>query len=135
MHRLLAAALTCVAAAGLAVGTGLGIVAALDATPEQPNEPLVHFHSSPDEIPGLGGPTPSAASPDASPDASGSASPDASEPSEDPSADPSASDSAAPPGSSSTPGSSPPGEAPGRASTGDFDAPSDSAPDTGTPGG
>lgn len=131
MHRLLAAALTCVAAAGLAVGTGLGIVAALDATPEQPNEPLVHFHSSPDEIPGLGGPTPSAASPDAS----GSASPDASEPSEDPSAAPSASDSAAPPGSSSTPGSSPPGEAPGRASTGDFDAPSDSAPDTGTPGG
>ncbi|MFG7942186.1 hypothetical protein [Streptomyces cacaoi] len=125
MHRLLAAALTCVAAAGLAVGTGLGIVAALDATPEQPNEPLVHFHSSPDEIPGLGGPTPSAASPDASPDASGSASPDASEPSEDPSAS----------DSSSTPGSSPPGEAPGRASTGDFDAPSDSAPDTGTPGG
>lgn len=131
MHRLLAAALTCVAAAGLAVGTGLGIVAALDATPEQPNEPLVHFHSSPDEIPGLGGPTPSAASPDASPDASGSASPDASEPSEDPSA----SDSSSAPGSSSTPGSSPPGEAPGRASTGDFDAPSDSAPDTGTPGG
>ncbi|GEB51075.1 hypothetical protein [Streptomyces cacaoi] len=125
MHRLLAAALTCVAAAGLAVGTGLGIVAALDATPEQPNEPLVHFHSSPDEIPGLGGPTPSAASPDASPDASGSASPDASEPSEDPSAS----------DSSSAPGSSPPGEAPGRASTGDFDAPSDSAPDTGTPGG
>lgn len=131
MHRLLAAALTCVAAAGLAVGTGLGIVAALDATPEQPNEPLVHFHSSPDEIPGLGGPTPSAASPDAP----GSGSPDTSEPSEDPSADPSASDSAAPPGSSSTPGSSPSGEAPGRASTGDFDAPSDSAPDTGTPGG
>ncbi|MGW5022871.1 hypothetical protein [Streptomyces cacaoi] len=131
MHRLLAAALTCVAAAGLAVGTGLGIVAALDATPEQPNEPLVHFHSSPDEIPGLGGPTPSAASPDAP----GSGSPDTSEPSEDPSANPSASDSAAPPGSSSTPGSSPSGEAPGRASTGDFDAPSDSAPDTGTPGG
>ncbi|UNS96885.1 hypothetical protein MMF93_10445 [Streptomyces tubbatahanensis] len=54
MHRLLAAALTCVLAAGLAVGAGLGIVAALNATPEQPNVPLVHFHSSPDEIPGLG---------------------------------------------------------------------------------
>ncbi|WP_147266767.1 hypothetical protein [Streptomyces diacarni] len=54
MHRLLAAALTCVLAAGLAVGAGVGIVAALNATPEQPNVPLVHFHSSPDEIPGLG---------------------------------------------------------------------------------
>lgn len=69
MHRLLAAALTCVVAAGLAVGAGFGIVAALNAAPEQPNVPLVHFHSSPDEVPGLG----ESASPSASP--SGSASP------------------------------------------------------------
>ncbi|NSC21591.1 hypothetical protein FM076_10380, partial [Streptomyces albus subsp. chlorinus] len=66
MHRLLAAALTCVVAAGLAVGAGYGIVAVLDATPEQPNEPLVHFHSSPEEIPGLGSsalPSPSSGGP------------------------------------------------------------------------
>lgn len=43
MHRLLAAALTCVAAALLAVGAGLGAVALLNASPEQPNVPLVHF--------------------------------------------------------------------------------------------
>lgn len=43
MHRLLAAALTCVAAALLAVGAAFGIVALLSATPEQPNVPLVHF--------------------------------------------------------------------------------------------
>lgn len=43
MHRLLAAALTCVAAALLAIGAGLGAVAFLNATPEQPNVPLVHF--------------------------------------------------------------------------------------------
>ncbi|MBA0049975.1 hypothetical protein E0L36_03395 [Streptomyces sp. AJS327] len=54
MHKLLAAAVTCVAAAALAVGAAFGIVAALNATPEQPNEPLVHFHSSPDEVPGSG---------------------------------------------------------------------------------
>lgn len=47
MHRLIAAALTCVVAAALAVGAALGIVAALNATPEQPNVPLVHFGSSP----------------------------------------------------------------------------------------
>lgn len=46
MHRLLTAALTCVVAAALAVGTGLAIVAALQATPEQPNVPLVHFRTS-----------------------------------------------------------------------------------------
>lgn len=81
MHRLLAAALTCVVAAGLAVGAGFGIVAALNATPEQPNVPLVRFHSSPDEVPGL---TEGLPSPSASPSASGDgASPDAS-PSESP---------------------------------------------------
>ncbi|MFJ9414258.1 MULTISPECIES: hypothetical protein [unclassified Streptomyces] len=43
MHRTLAAALTALAAAALAVGAALGIVAALDATPRQPNVPLVTF--------------------------------------------------------------------------------------------
>ncbi|MFD8543928.1 hypothetical protein [Streptomyces sp. NPDC059649] len=43
MHRMLAAALTALLAAALAVGAALGIVAALDATPEQPNVPLVSF--------------------------------------------------------------------------------------------
>ncbi|MEU9114564.1 hypothetical protein AB0D04_22920 [Streptomyces sp. NPDC048483] len=43
MHRTLAAALTALAAAALAVGAALGIAAALDATPEQPNVPLVTF--------------------------------------------------------------------------------------------
>ncbi|UGY91206.1 hypothetical protein [Streptomyces gobiensis] len=43
MHRLLAAALTCVVAALLAVGAALGAVALLNASPEQPNVPLVHF--------------------------------------------------------------------------------------------
>ncbi|WP_405807659.1 hypothetical protein [Streptomyces sp. NBC_01187] len=72
MHRLLAATLTSVVAAGLAVGAGFGIVAALDATPDQPNVPLVHFHSSPEEVPGLG----ESVLPSASP--SGSSSPDGS---------------------------------------------------------
>ena len=79
MHRLLAAALTSAVAAALAVGTGFGIVAALNATPEQPNVPLVQFHSSPDEIPGLRSALPSASpSPGGSSDASPSGSPDAS---------------------------------------------------------
>ncbi|MGP3947466.1 hypothetical protein [Streptomyces sp. 7N604] len=43
MHRLLAAILTCMAAAALAFGAAVGIVAALSATPEQPNVPLVSF--------------------------------------------------------------------------------------------
>ncbi|AJC58647.1 MULTISPECIES: hypothetical protein [Streptomyces] len=43
MHRTLAAALTALAAAALAVGAALGIVAALETTPEQPNVPLVTF--------------------------------------------------------------------------------------------
>ncbi|WP_199816463.1 hypothetical protein [Streptomyces sp. NRRL S-1448] len=43
MHRMLAAALTALIAAALAVGTALGVVAALDTTPEQPNVPLVSF--------------------------------------------------------------------------------------------
>ncbi|MEU6080958.1 hypothetical protein [Streptomyces sp. NPDC047108] len=47
MHRLLAAALTCVVSAALAVATAFGIVAALHATPEQPNVPLVSFPDGP----------------------------------------------------------------------------------------
>ncbi|MEV5592317.1 hypothetical protein [Streptomyces sp. NPDC052496] len=47
MHRLLAAVLTSLAGAALAVGAALGIVAALDATPEQPNVPLVTFDRTP----------------------------------------------------------------------------------------
>ncbi|WP_310724626.1 hypothetical protein [Streptomyces sp. N2A] len=43
MHRMLAAALTALTAAALAFGAALGVVAALDTTPEQPNVPLVTF--------------------------------------------------------------------------------------------
>ncbi|MEU2787363.1 hypothetical protein [Streptomyces sp. NPDC007100] len=43
MHRLLAAVLTSLVAAALAAGAAFGIVAALGATPEQPNVPLVTF--------------------------------------------------------------------------------------------
>ena len=45
-HRLLAAALTVLAAAALAVGAALGIVALLDATPDQPNTPIDHVRAS-----------------------------------------------------------------------------------------
>ncbi|MFD7661599.1 hypothetical protein [Streptomyces sp. NPDC059788] len=47
MHRLLAAVLTSLAAAALAVGAALGLVAVLSATPEQPNVPLVTFDRTP----------------------------------------------------------------------------------------
>lgn len=47
MSRLLAAFLTCVASAVLATGAAFGIVAALDATPEQQNVPLVTFPDPP----------------------------------------------------------------------------------------
>ncbi|MEV0117198.1 hypothetical protein AB0H77_28845 [Streptomyces sp. NPDC050844] len=43
MHRLLAAGLTAVAAAALAVAAAFGLVAVLNATPDQPNTPLVHY--------------------------------------------------------------------------------------------
>ncbi|QLH21543.1 hypothetical protein [Streptomyces sp. Rer75] len=46
MPRLLAAAVTCVLSAALAVGAALGIVALLGVTPEQPNVPLVTFPTS-----------------------------------------------------------------------------------------
>ncbi|GGX43507.1 hypothetical protein [Streptomyces chryseus] len=47
MPRLLAVFLTCVASAVLATGAAFGIVAALDATPEQQNVPLVTFPNPP----------------------------------------------------------------------------------------
>ncbi|MEU9860211.1 hypothetical protein AB0D99_04995 [Streptomyces sp. NPDC047971] len=47
MPRLLAAFLTCAASAVLAAGAAFGIVAALDATPEQQNVPLVTFPEPP----------------------------------------------------------------------------------------
>jgi hypothetical protein len=46
MSRLLAAVLTMVAAATLAVGAALGIVALLDATPDQPNTPLITYENA-----------------------------------------------------------------------------------------
>ncbi|MEW2632957.1 hypothetical protein AB0903_15205 [Streptomyces sp. NPDC048389] len=49
MPRLLAAFLTCAASAVLATGTAFGIAAALDATPEQQNVPLVTFPDPPAE--------------------------------------------------------------------------------------
>ncbi|GHE69891.1 hypothetical protein GCM10018785_43000 [Streptomyces longispororuber] len=45
MHRLLAATLTAVAAAALAVGAAFGVVALLNVTPDQPDRPLVHYES------------------------------------------------------------------------------------------
>ncbi|MEI5100419.1 hypothetical protein RB200_20110 [Streptomyces sp. PmtG] len=45
MHRLLAATLTAGLAAALALGAAFGIVALLNATPDQPNRPLVHYES------------------------------------------------------------------------------------------
>ncbi|WP_197287505.1 hypothetical protein [Streptomyces apocyni] len=49
MHRLLAAALTTAFAAALAVGAAFGIVALLDATPDQPNNPLVTHETAQQE--------------------------------------------------------------------------------------
>jgi hypothetical protein len=48
MSRLLAAALTVAVAvaAALAVGAALGIVAVLDATPDQPNTPLITYQNA-----------------------------------------------------------------------------------------
>lgn len=51
MHRLLAAGLTCVFAAALAVGAALGGVAALNVTPARPHVPLALSGSSPSEAP------------------------------------------------------------------------------------
>ncbi|MFE9681511.1 hypothetical protein [Streptomyces sp. NPDC006285] len=46
MPRLLAALLTVAVAALLAVGAALGVVALLDATPEQPNTPLITYETA-----------------------------------------------------------------------------------------
>ncbi|MFF3326910.1 hypothetical protein [Streptomyces sp. NPDC002889] len=46
MSRLLAAAVTAAIAAALAVGTALGIVAMLNATPDQPNVPLISYDTA-----------------------------------------------------------------------------------------
>ncbi|MDQ1038837.1 hypothetical protein QFZ75_005253 [Streptomyces sp. V3I8] len=46
MPRPLAVLLTVVAAAVLAVGTALGVVALLDATPDQPNTPLITYETA-----------------------------------------------------------------------------------------
>ncbi|WP_371549566.1 hypothetical protein OG266_30715 [Streptomyces sp. NBC_00554] len=46
MSRLLAAALTVLAATALAIGAALGIVALLDATPNQPNTPLITYENA-----------------------------------------------------------------------------------------
>jgi hypothetical protein len=46
MSRLLAAAITVAVATALAVGAALGIVAVLDATPDQPNTPLITYQNA-----------------------------------------------------------------------------------------
>ncbi|HEY9371644.1 hypothetical protein [Streptomyces sp.] len=46
MRRLLAASTTAVIAAALAVGAAFGIVALLDAAPEQPNVPLITYDTA-----------------------------------------------------------------------------------------
>lgn len=46
MSRLLAAVLTIAAAAALAVGAAFAIVALLNATPDQPNVPLISYESA-----------------------------------------------------------------------------------------
>ncbi|MFD7403690.1 MULTISPECIES: hypothetical protein [unclassified Streptomyces] len=46
MPRLLAATVTVVIAAALAVGAALGIVALLESTPEQPNTPLITYEQA-----------------------------------------------------------------------------------------
>ncbi|MFF4873743.1 hypothetical protein ACWDUX_14570 [Streptomyces sp. NPDC003444] len=47
MSRLIAATATVVIASVLAVGAAFGIVAVLDAVPEQPNVPLVTYDTAP----------------------------------------------------------------------------------------
>ncbi|MFB8771296.1 hypothetical protein [Streptomyces broussonetiae] len=46
MSRLIAAVTTVVVAAALAVGAALGVVALLEATPEQPNTPLITYEQA-----------------------------------------------------------------------------------------
>jgi hypothetical protein len=46
MSRLLAAVLTVLLGAALAVGAALGIVALLEAPPEQPNTPMITYEQA-----------------------------------------------------------------------------------------
>ncbi|WP_254813095.1 hypothetical protein [Streptomyces cavourensis] len=46
MRRLITAAATALVGAALAVGAAMGIVALLDAAPEQPNTPLVSYETA-----------------------------------------------------------------------------------------
>ncbi|MEV7993752.1 hypothetical protein AB0O67_18065 [Streptomyces sp. NPDC086077] len=46
MSRLIAATVTVVVAAALAVGAAFGVVALLEATPEQPNSPLITYEQA-----------------------------------------------------------------------------------------
>ncbi|MBZ9641190.1 hypothetical protein [Streptomyces sp. PSKA30] len=46
MPRLLAATVTVVIAAALAVGAAFGVVALLESTPEQPNTPLITYEQA-----------------------------------------------------------------------------------------
>ncbi|MER6009545.1 hypothetical protein [Streptomyces bluensis] len=46
MSRLLAALTTVAVAAALAVGAALGVVALLEATPDQPNTPLITYENA-----------------------------------------------------------------------------------------
>ncbi|MEV6591962.1 hypothetical protein ACH40E_22070 [Streptomyces acidicola] len=46
MSRLLAAITTVAVAAALAVGAALGVVALLEATPDQPNTPLITYENA-----------------------------------------------------------------------------------------
>ncbi|MCX4832749.1 MULTISPECIES: DUF2613 family protein [unclassified Streptomyces] len=50
MNRLLAAALSAVTGAALAFAAAFGVLALINATPDQPNTPLVTY-----ETPGQGG--------------------------------------------------------------------------------
>lgn len=47
MRRLIAALSTAVVAAALATGAAVGVVALLDATPDQPNTPLISYDTAP----------------------------------------------------------------------------------------
>ncbi|MFE6701187.1 hypothetical protein [Streptomyces sp. NPDC057718] len=47
MRRFIAALATALVAAVLATGAAFGVVALLDATPDQPNTPLISYDTAP----------------------------------------------------------------------------------------
>ncbi|MDQ0983041.1 hypothetical protein [Streptomyces sp. V2I9] len=47
MRRIVAATVTVLVSATLAVGAAVGVVALLDATPDQPNTPLISYDTTP----------------------------------------------------------------------------------------